>query len=342
VDVTPIGKTSDGKALPNPNVLIELGWALNKPGSDRIIAVLNTAHGYKPDDLPFNIWHRRTLTYKLAADADRATRNAATKQLTKELTGTLRSNLGQYDDDQAAAQDIKGVPANSGDPSIWATASDKLEVHTQRGPTSIALPSCSRAYIRMVPADWRNGVPAVGLISNMQWEEAVVPFAEGTRDGDLGFCEEWYARYWFTNIMPGGDFESRNVAMWFDETGEFWVLHGTAIDEWKPGRKNLNVRILFCGWYDNLRKAMAIYDHLGASPVRRVETGLVGVKGASLRGGPTLTAPVARKEQCVMSRQLRNWNEDAQLEFLTCAYNKVENLFGLPHSDPVEVRRLFK
>jgi hypothetical protein len=73
-DLTPIGETSGRKALPNPNVLIELGWALSQLGPDRIVAVLNTAHGYQAEDLPFDIRHRRALTYRLAADADMATR----------------------------------------------------------------------------------------------------------------------------------------------------------------------------------------------------------------------------------------------------------------------------
>src|SRR4051794_382769 len=36
-DVTPVAKTADGKALPNANVMIELGWSLNKPGWARQI-----------------------------------------------------------------------------------------------------------------------------------------------------------------------------------------------------------------------------------------------------------------------------------------------------------------
>src|SRR4051812_20666160 len=53
-DLTPIARSAEGKALPNPNVLIELGWALHKPGADRIIAVMNTADGWSAEDLPFD------------------------------------------------------------------------------------------------------------------------------------------------------------------------------------------------------------------------------------------------------------------------------------------------
>lgn len=36
-DVTPIGETGNGKALPNPNEMVELGWALKSLSHGRII-----------------------------------------------------------------------------------------------------------------------------------------------------------------------------------------------------------------------------------------------------------------------------------------------------------------
>jgi hypothetical protein len=40
-DLTFVGKRDDGRPLPNPNVLIEYGYALKKPGAARIFAVMN-------------------------------------------------------------------------------------------------------------------------------------------------------------------------------------------------------------------------------------------------------------------------------------------------------------
>src|SRR3546814_19255450 len=68
-DLTPIARTSAGKAIPNPNVAIELGWALKMPGWRRMIAVMNVADGYSAEDLPFDIWHRRALIYSLPTKA---------------------------------------------------------------------------------------------------------------------------------------------------------------------------------------------------------------------------------------------------------------------------------
>lgn len=60
----------DAKLIPNPNVLIELGYALGSVGPKRIVTVLNTAFG-KAESLPFDLRNRRhPITYHLASKGD--------------------------------------------------------------------------------------------------------------------------------------------------------------------------------------------------------------------------------------------------------------------------------
>jgi len=62
----------NNKKLCNPNVLIELGYAISKLGSDRLICVMNTAYGM-PDDLPFDLKHKRhPVQYFSAGDSKAA------------------------------------------------------------------------------------------------------------------------------------------------------------------------------------------------------------------------------------------------------------------------------
>ncbi len=57
-----------GKAMPNPNVLLELGYAAAKLGWDRLVLVMNTNYGH-PEELPFDLRNRRfPLTFKIAPD----------------------------------------------------------------------------------------------------------------------------------------------------------------------------------------------------------------------------------------------------------------------------------
>jgi hypothetical protein len=51
------------KKLPNPNVLLELGYAVRKLGWERIILIFNNKYG-KIEELPFDINHHRILSYR--------------------------------------------------------------------------------------------------------------------------------------------------------------------------------------------------------------------------------------------------------------------------------------
>jgi hypothetical protein len=91
-DVTIVGRGSGERPIPNPNVLIELGYGLKALGSARVILVQNVAFG-GPEELPFDLRQRRTLTYNSPEDmTDRASERrrlqASLKQaLTLVLSG---------------------------------------------------------------------------------------------------------------------------------------------------------------------------------------------------------------------------------------------------------------
>lgn len=55
-----------GRPTPNPNVLIEVGYALKTLGTPRTVLVLNTANG-PVEALPFDLRTKRVLTYHLRA-----------------------------------------------------------------------------------------------------------------------------------------------------------------------------------------------------------------------------------------------------------------------------------
>ena len=61
-DVSIINHGSAPRPTPNPNVLIELGYALKRLGWNRILTILNTEYG-KIEALPFDLRMKRVLTY---------------------------------------------------------------------------------------------------------------------------------------------------------------------------------------------------------------------------------------------------------------------------------------
>ena len=78
-DVSIIVTSPSGRSCPNPNVLIELGYALSSLGPDNLILVCNTAFG-NLEDLPFDLRGKRISAYRLASDEEPA---AARQRLTQ-------------------------------------------------------------------------------------------------------------------------------------------------------------------------------------------------------------------------------------------------------------------
>lgn len=75
------------RLTPNPNVLVELGYAVGKLGWDRVILVQNTAFG-APDDLPFDLRGRRIVTYHAPEGVDKS---AVRTQLQHRLTPAINA-----------------------------------------------------------------------------------------------------------------------------------------------------------------------------------------------------------------------------------------------------------
>lgn len=63
-DVTIINDESANRPTPNPNVLVELGYAMKALGQGRVLLVMNTAYG-EIKKLPFDLDHRRVISYSV-------------------------------------------------------------------------------------------------------------------------------------------------------------------------------------------------------------------------------------------------------------------------------------
>jgi hypothetical protein len=67
-DVSITNSSAAGKKAPNPNVLVELGYALRGLGWSRILMLMNTEFG-EPRELPFDLHHLRVEPYRLKPKA---------------------------------------------------------------------------------------------------------------------------------------------------------------------------------------------------------------------------------------------------------------------------------
>jgi hypothetical protein len=88
------GHIPEARPTPNPNVLVELGYALKRLGDKRVILVLNDVYG-GPELLPFDLRMRRVIRYHMTKeDQNRAPER---KRLEGMLTEALRTSLNNTD-----------------------------------------------------------------------------------------------------------------------------------------------------------------------------------------------------------------------------------------------------
>ena len=96
-DITPInGPESDYRISPNPNVLLELGYALGTGlGRSRIICVINTYHLPNDDlrELPFDLRGSRPIRYRLEDQSSRGVNSGQEDSTRIRVRGDLSARL---------------------------------------------------------------------------------------------------------------------------------------------------------------------------------------------------------------------------------------------------------
>ena len=128
-DITPVAEIkteTSTKKVPNPNVMIELGYALREVGYRRVITVANLAFGGKPEELPFDLRHRRgAITYTLA-DIKDPSKDKVRKGLVKELVSALKTNLAAPREEQIIRNPLPLLSIERGDemPNILSIRQD--------------------------------------------------------------------------------------------------------------------------------------------------------------------------------------------------------------------------
>jgi hypothetical protein len=157
-DMTFTGKRADGRPTPNPNVLIEYGWALKSLRYNRVVTLMNTYYG-KPtaDDLPFDLSHLRwPMQYHLSPDAESAAKGDEKRRFGEDLERAIRASLG-------------AIPAAEVPPPVQF-----IEVAPKDGPARFRatgeavgfndhfVATNTEVFLASGPAMWLRLIPIVG------------------------------------------------------------------------------------------------------------------------------------------------------------------------------------
>jgi hypothetical protein len=93
-DVSIINQGEKSRPTPNPNVLIELGYAVKALKSERIIMIMNTAFG-GPELLPFDLSKKRVSPYHI--NKDNEDKSSERKKLSQLLDDAIRAIMNHAD-----------------------------------------------------------------------------------------------------------------------------------------------------------------------------------------------------------------------------------------------------
>ena len=318
-DVTPIGKTNRGKPLPNPNVMVELGYAMNAIGFERIIPVLNNAHG-STDTLPFDIRNRRILTYALSTDATKNERKAKREALIRELVAAIKKNISEVRNERSATADFKVADSDSETAGLWQAKwpiehFGPFNMRAKVNPVQV-----SRAWLRVIPHSFPKGIPPISAFYKLP------DSARLRAPMEVGPCDFGFVTYWISKLENGNPREAYNLAAFLEETGEVWMSDGRVFYD-HDNSKRIDYDNLLSNWARGLDNAMACLDELKASKLRRAIVGIEGLKNSFWRVGYQ-PAP-SRKTEMVHDATKRKWSDQDQTEFLMRAWNKLRNAFSL-------------
>lgn len=232
-DLTFIPGGEDSEPSPNPNVLIEYGYALHALGDDRIIGVFNEAFG-SAENLPFDLRHKRwPLHYRAGDDGEGeeavAQRRRAREDLATKLVEAIGAVMRTYAETEETAAVVTPSTVSAPEPSPV----EAPPVIAAAVPSASRMPSITEQYpwdgglvgIRQDRPSDRAGNeirmfdgPAIFLqlkprnigaqLSNVETmqivREAVLPLASHRSDG-WGFVRNRHggAAYTFRNDDPG-------------------------------------------------------------------------------------------------------------------------------------------
>lgn len=282
-DVTPVGATPNNppKKLMNPNVAIELGYALHTVTDRRLIMVMNAAFGSR-SDLPFDLQHKAgPIFYALPVGAGKEQIKEARKGLIADFKVALRDMLPAVA--ETAAPPFVATASRPTDPARYFSPGQRLATRsgrTEDGPDLFTAEETPILYLRIMPT--RH----VELLKRAEAYDLI-------RQGPLHLNPFYYDR-------SGSSFESNEFgAIAFDATydkkviisaaqlflnREIWAFNTVSLSPELARSRNKRVGIPTLSVERTFTLMLKEYlsfmnDKLGVAPPYRIEGGASGVKG---------------------------------------------------------------
>jgi hypothetical protein len=298
-DLTFVGKRIDGLPTPNPNVLVEYGWALKSLGFARIIPIMNVAFGEPtPETMPFDMRHLRYphCTYDLPEGASEERRRSDLARLAQSLVAEIGAVLRTED---LRTKDEK-APFPAAEPKDGQA---RFRAGGELGKANglpIAFAAGPSMWLRVMPAfdpgkrwfgtELKELATASGRILFPLGSEALgnVDFGQVIAPDGFGIYEV---------SVPAGPSQSTQFVVYIFDTGEIW-----SIDAYHLVGNNV-IPIMERYFIHAFQSYLTfLRERLGILPPYQWIAGIEGVNGRPIEVPSEVPLPVLGRLHIVGSR----------------------------------------
>ncbi|MEX2642058.1 MAG: hypothetical protein WD270_01300 [Acetobacterales bacterium] len=247
-DLTFVGTNADDEPIPNPNVMLEYGYALRDKGDFAIIGVMNTAWG-GPEDLPFDLRHKRWPIVYCLADKDDEKNKSDTGQIVSDLSKKLEHALRATITTDAPTPPKTARPLFSPvAPYVGADANKALvspllgylPTDLFRGPdreqsgSPIWLRKGPAVYLRLLPKFATSKLAYTDLVSAIKGPNGLRDLNHDRAPGDFQVCRNPNGVASFTICTESSPDQSGNCFAWsytqVYRSGEIWGVDTYSIE----------------------------------------------------------------------------------------------------------------
>ncbi len=186
-DVTLINPAAAERRTPNPNVLLELGYAMHALGEDRVILLMNTAFG-PIEQLPFDLKMRRVIPYNATSDGEKGPER-------RRLAASLKTAI------KAAVESIPQAPLL---PDATETATNAIETAAPNRILAIrrAMGQIVSELESVAPPLFRNGGTVDQLIIGLNGTVSAVGSYTRLAEAIASMDDTYAARTLYKGLIP--------------------------------------------------------------------------------------------------------------------------------------------
>jgi hypothetical protein len=319
-DVTPIALSPPGKAVANPNVLIELGYAKKALGLNRVILVWNTAFpGATIEQLPFDMRGRRApLSFELAPGATTEELRAARDQLRNRLREALRASLAIAG--PTGPREIPWQPSHESTPALWFDPTRELTINDSGSPGTKAVHPGPYAYVRIMPGSWSTP-------SNFAQDGTHPSILGPTQGYSWGSVKGGFLTY-SGSVRSPERHPLVNFAVQFRATGEIWGVSPFTTSE---DGERFFADAFISHAHEFIEANVEYLKRQGARGPFEIRMGATDLDGlhwvTETRWGGR---PVALEDQVETTFSLAGNSEEERLTALEPAWGEIAAAFGVP------------